>query len=165
MVQVVKSALLSVPASSVYAFLIQAERNSEWVPRVTHSERLTPGPTVVGTRFRFNLEFMGQVVGSTDEVIELVPNRLIRSHAIQGLKHSVSWQLEPVGDDGAVTLVTYSMAFQLPPILRTLTARLFNLESLFEEQAKACLYNLRQILEEGETGASPSHSGPGATDA
>ena len=44
MPEVVKSALLKVPASDIFALLVQAERNVEWVPRLASSERLTSRP-------------------------------------------------------------------------------------------------------------------------
>ena len=152
MPEVVKSALLKVPASDIFALLVQAERNVEWVPRLASSERLTPGPTAVGTRFRFGLEFMGMVIDGVDEVVELVPDRLIRSRSVEGVAHTSSWELEPVGDDGAATMVTYRMDFTLPPGLSRLASRFFNLDALIEEQADGCLRNVRRILEEGNGG-------------
>ena len=149
MPEVVKSALLKVPASDIFALLVQAERNVEWVPRLASSERLTSGPTAVGTRFRFGLEFMGMVIDGVDEVVELVPDRLIRSRSVEGVTHTSSWELEPVGDDGAATMVTYRMDFTLPPGLSRLASRFFNLDALIEEQADGCLRNVRRILEEG----------------
>ncbi len=149
MPEVVKSALLKVPASDIFALLVQAERNVEWVPRLASSERLTSGPTAVGTRFRFGLEFMGIVIDGVDEVVELVPDRLIRSRSVEGVTHTSSWELEPVGDDGAATMVTYRMDFTLPPGLSRLASRFFNLDALIEEQADGCLRNVRRILEEG----------------
>ena len=59
MPEVVKSALLHAPASDIFALLVQAERNVEWMPRLASSERLTPGPTAVGTRFRFGWSSWG----------------------------------------------------------------------------------------------------------
>ena len=152
MPEVVKSALLKAPASDVFALLVQAERNVEWVPRLASSERLTSGPTAVGTRFRFGLEFMGMVIDGVDEVVELVPDRLIRSRSVEGVTHTSSWELEPVGDDGAATMVTYRMDFTLPPGLSWLASRFFNLDALIEEQADGCLRNVRRILEEGAGG-------------
>ena len=149
MPEVVKSALLKVPASDIFALLVQAERNVEWVPRLASSERLTSGPTAVGTRFRFGLEFMGIVIDGVDEVVELVPDRLIRSRSVEGVAHTSSWELEPVGDEGAATMVTYRMDFSLPPGLSRLASRFFNLDALIEEQADGCLRNVRRILEEG----------------
>ena len=149
MPEVVKSALLHAPASDIFALLVQAERNVEWMPRLASSERLTPGPTAVGTRFRFGLEFMGMVIDGVDEVVELVPERLIRSRSVEGVAHTSSWELEPVGDDGAATMVTYRMDFTLPPGLSRLASRFFNLDALIEEQADGCLRNVRRILEEG----------------
>ena len=149
MPEVVKSALLNAPASDIFAFLVQAERNIEWVPRLAYSERLTSGPTAVGTRFRFGLEFMGMVVDGVDEGVAFVPDRLIRSRSVEGVTHTSSWELEPVGDDGAATMVTYRMDFTLPPGLSRLASRFFNLDALIEEQADGCLRNVRRILEEG----------------
>ena len=149
MPEVVKSALLHVPASDIFALLVQAERNVEWVPRLASSERLTPGPTAVGTRFRFGLEFMGMVIDGVDEVVELVPDRLIRSRSVEGVAHTSSWELEPVGDDGATTMVTYRMDFTLPPGLSRLASSFLNLDALIEEQADGCLRNVRRILEGG----------------
>ena len=150
MPEVDKSALLKVPASDIFALLAQVERNPEWVPRMVSSERLTPGPTAVGTRFRFalDLEFMGLVIDGVDEVIELVPNRLLRSRSVEGVAHTPSWELEPVGNDGAATMVTYRMNFTLPPGLSRLASSFFNLDALIEEQADGSLRNVRRILEE-----------------
>lgn len=152
MPEVDKSAVLKVPASDVFALLEDVERNPEWVPRMVTSERLTSGPTVVGTRFRFalDLEFMGLVIDGVDEVVELVPDRLLRSRSVEGLLTYISsWELEPVGDDGAATRVTYRMGFKLPPSLERLATRFFNLDALTAAQAESGLQNLRRILEKG----------------
>ena len=152
MPEVDKSALLKVPASDIFALLAQVERNPEWVPRMVSSERLTSGPTAVGTRFRFalDMEFMGLVIDGVDEVVELVPDRLIRSRSVEGLlSYTSSWELEPVGEDGAATRVTYRMGFTLPPSLERLATRFFNLDALTAAQADSGLQSLRRVLEKG----------------
>ena len=78
MPEVVNRAVIRAPAERIFALIEQAERNAEWVPDLSVSERLTPGPTRVGTRFRFVTRVPGVPIpiDSTDEVVALEPGRL-----------------------------------------------------------------------------------------
>ena len=61
----------------------------------------------------------------------------IRSRSVEGLLTYISsWELEPVGDDGAATRVTYRMGFKLPPSLERLATRFFNLDALTAAQGR-----------------------------
>jgi uncharacterized membrane protein len=150
--EVVNRAVIRAPAERIFAFVEQAERNAEWVPDLTVSERLTAGPTGVGTRFRFVTRIPGLPipVESTDEVVAYEPGRLIRFASIKGVPHEGYWQLEPLpaGTDGAPqTRVTYAMSFELPPGIGPFVARMIDLPRRLDEQSQACLANLRQRLE------------------
>ena len=155
MPEVVRSAVIEAPAQEIFAFLAQAERNIEWVPRLAYSKRLTSGPTERGTQFGFGLKFAGVMLETVDEVTDIVPGRLISFESASGIKHSGSWRLEPIGVAGDLTLVTYEMDFEWPQMFAGVLGRLLNLESFLEEQAEACLHNLRQILEKEERPSSP----------
>jgi hypothetical protein len=43
--------------------------------------------------------------------------------------------------------VTYGMSFELPPGVGPLVARMIDLPRRMDEQSRACLANLRRILE------------------
>ena len=94
MPEVVNRAVIRAPAERIFAFLEQAERNSEWVPDLTVSERVTPGPTRQGTRFRFLTRIAGIPLESIDEVVTYEPPRLIRFTSVKGVPHAGYWELE-----------------------------------------------------------------------
>jgi hypothetical protein len=150
MPEVTNTAIIAAPADRLFAFIAQAERNVEWVPDLERSERLTPGPTQRGSRFRFLVRFGAIPVEVTDEVVEFDPPRLIRFAGIEGVRHSGYWRFEPLppGTDGRPqTRVTYSMAFDLPPGIGPFMARLVNLPARMEEQSVASLAGLRRLVE------------------
>ena len=150
MPEIVNAAVIRAPAARIFAFIAQAERNVEWVPDLALSQRVTPPPTAVGSRFRFVMRVAGFPVDVVDEVVELVPDRLIRFDTVKGVKHAGSWRLEPLpeaADGTPQTRVTYSMQFDLPPGVGPMVARLLNLPERFDQQSRACLANLRRILE------------------
>ena len=150
MPEIVNTATIRAPAERIFQVIEQAERNVEWVPDLSRSERLTPGPTRKGTRFRFTMKMAGIPVDVTDEVVEYQPGRLIRFAGVHGVPHAGYWLLEPQppAPDGAPqTRVTYSMSFELPPGIGPLIARMINLPSLMDQQSRACLANLRRLLE------------------
>lgn len=149
MPEVANQALIRAPAEQIFALIEQAERNVEWVPDLTRCERLTPGPTRPGTRFRFVMRVAGISVDATDEVVAYEPGRLIRFSGIKGVPHSGYWQLQaqpPAADGTPQTLVTYVMSFELPPGIGPLVARMLDLPRRLDEQSRACLANLRRLL-------------------
>jgi uncharacterized membrane protein len=150
--EVVNEAVIRAPAERIFALVEQAERNAEWVPDLDVSERLTPGPTRVGTRFRFVTRVPGLPIplDSTDEVVAFEPNRLIRFTSVRGVPHEGYWRFEPLPpgpDGGPRTRVTYSMSFELPPGIGPFVARMIDLPRRLDEQSLACLANLRRLLE------------------
>ena len=145
MPEVVNTAVINAPASRIFEYIAHAERNVEWVPDLTLSERVTPGETRIGTRFRFVSRLAGIPVDVTDEVIQLVPERYIAFRGVSGPAHSGSWKFEPL-EDSEQTRVTYRMDFELPPGVG-LMAKLIRLEDRLDEQSRACLANLRRVLE------------------
>lgn len=150
MPEVVNTAVIAAPAARIFDFIAQAERNVEWVPDLSASERVTPGPTQRGARFRFVIQFGPLPVEVTDEVTEYQPPHLIRFSGVSGVRHAGYWQLEPLPDGPAgtpQTRVTYAMSFELPPGLGPFVARMINLPARLEQQSEACLANLRRRLE------------------
>lgn len=145
MPEVVNTAVIRAPAERVFEFISHAERNAEWVPDLSLSERVTEGETRIGSRFRFFSKLAGIPVDVTDEVVQLVPDRYIAFRGVTGPAHSGSWKFEPL-EDPAQTKVTYRMDFELPPGVG-LMAKLIRLEERLDEQSRACLANLRRILE------------------
>lgn len=151
MPEVVHTATVNAPVERIFAFIEQAENNVDWVPDLLSSERLTPGATRVGTRFRFVSRLPGVPVpiDVTDEVAEYEPNRIIRFVGRSGPPHSGYWQFEaqPPEDGASRTRVTYAMQFELPPGIGALVSRMINLPERMRQQAKACLQNLRNHVE------------------
>src|SRR5688572_4224754 len=132
MPEVVNTAVIRAPAGQIFDYIAHAERNAEWVPDLRLSQRVTPGETRIGTRFRFVSRLAGIPVDVTDEVVQLVPDRFIAFRGVTGPPHSGSWRFEPV-EDGAQTRVTYRMEFELPPGVG-LMAKLIGLEETLDDQ-------------------------------
>jgi hypothetical protein len=152
---VVNSATIHAASDRIFELIAAAERNVEWVPDLLRSERVTPGPTRVGTRFRFVARIPGIPfpMEFVDQVTELEPGRLIRFVGVEGVGHAGYWRFEPQPADEAgrpSTTVTYAMQFDLPPGIGPLVARMINLPARLEEQSRACLSNLRGLLEGGQ---------------
>jgi ribosome-associated toxin RatA of RatAB toxin-antitoxin module len=147
--EVSNSAEIHAPADRVFDFIAQAERNAEWVPDVLQSERLTPGPTQVGTRFRFVSRIAGIPIDITDEVTAFQPGRLIAFSGVSGPPHAGSWHFEPITVPGGQerTRVTYRMAFELPPGIGPFVAKMLDIPRRMDEQSRICLANLRRLLE------------------
>ncbi len=137
---------LKAPAEKIFAYISRAEHNVDWVPDLQRSERLTPGETRIGTRFRFVTKIAGFPLDVTDEVVQLVPDRFIAFRGVTGPTHAGSWTFQPEGD-GASTNVTYRMEFELPPGVGPIVAKMLDLNGKLNEQSRACLANLRRILE------------------
>lgn len=149
MPEVVNTAVINAPVSRVFGLISQAERNAQWVPDLQRSERVTPGETRIGTRFRFAMQVAGIPVETTDEVTALEPDRFIAFSGIAGPPHAGSWRFEPEPGPGGTeaTRVTYQMQFELPPGIGGLVARFLDLPKRLDEQSRACLVNLRRMLE------------------
>jgi uncharacterized protein YndB with AHSA1/START domain len=148
--EIVNTAVIRAPADRIFAYIAQADRNVEWVPDLSASERVTPPPTQLGSRFHFVMKVAGFPVDVVDQVIEFAPPHLIRFAGVRGVKHGGYWRMEPLPSDanGAPqTRVTYSMTFDLPPGIGPMMARLINLPERLDQQSRACLANLRRILE------------------
>ena len=153
MTEIVNTATIRASAERIFDYIAQADRNVEWVPDLSRSERVTPPPTGLGSRFHFVMKVAGFPVDVVDEVTEFVPNRLIRFSGLRGVKHGGYWQLEPLPPDAQghpQTRVTYGMQFELPPGVGPMLSRLMNLPQRLDEQSRACLANLRRILETSE---------------
>jgi uncharacterized membrane protein len=116
------------------------------VPNLQRSERVTPGETRVGTRFRFATRVAGFPIEIVDEVVQLIPDRFIAFSGVSGPHHAGSWTFQPE-PDGSSTRVTYRMQFELPPGIGAMVARLVDLPRWLDDQAQGCLANLRRLLE------------------
>lgn len=149
MPEVVNTAVIHAPAAQVFDFIAQAERNAEWVPDLQRSERLTDGPTQVGSRFRFVSRIAGIPIDVTDEVTAFEPHRFIAFSGVSGPPHAGSWTFEPVEDSAGqpATRVTYRMQFALPPGIGPFVAKMLDIPRRLDEQSRACLANLRRLLE------------------
>lgn len=162
MLEIVNSAIIRAPAERIFAYVAQAEQNVTWVPDLLQSERVTPGPTRRGTRFHFVMRIAGIPIDVTDEVTAFEPGRLIRFSGVSGVKHAGFWRFtpQPLDSSGAeCTHVTYSMEFELPPGVGPFLAKMINLPERLDQQSRACLANLRRMLEVPDqvAGSVPRH--------
>jgi uncharacterized protein YndB with AHSA1/START domain len=71
------------PPAEVAAFAMEAENDTRWIGGISETRRLTPGPTVVGTRVERVAHFVGRRIEYVMEVAELEPGRRIVLRSIK----------------------------------------------------------------------------------
>ena len=153
MPEVVNRAVIRAPAERIFALVEQAERNTEWVPDLSVSERLTPGPTARGDALplrhpRPRRPHPHRQHGRGGGPGAGAPDPLHQRPAASPTPATGSWSPCPPAPDGTPqTRVTYAMSFELPPGLGPLVARMIDLPRRLDEQSQASLANLRRLLE------------------
>lgn len=103
-------------ASSVFAYLADFSRASEWDPGIAESRRLTDGPTRVGSRFEVIATFRGNRQRFEYVVTELDEGRKIALHG-DGAKARSDDTIN-VEERGGRTQVTYEAEIHLKGVYR-----------------------------------------------
>lgn len=86
------------PPEEVAAFAMEAENDTRWIGGISSARRLTPGPTVVGTRVERVASFMGRRIDYVMEVAELDPGRKVVLRSIKSpFPMKVTYSFEPNG--------------------------------------------------------------------
>jgi len=62
------------PRSEVAAFVLEPANEPKWIGGIVESERVTPGPVVVGSRVRRVAKFLFRRIEYAPEVTEFTPN-------------------------------------------------------------------------------------------
>ncbi|GIK62647.1 MAG: hypothetical protein BroJett018_04410 [Chloroflexota bacterium] len=150
MPQVQQSIKIDAPVEKVFAFIAeQPERMVEWWPPIELQERLTPPPTQVGSRSRYQYNMMGIKVRGEHEVMQFIANQRLYIKTLTGLDCAFDFQFET--PDTNQTQLTVRIEYMLPASVlgRILDKTLVERENL--QNLEVGLTNLKRILEQGLT--------------
>ena len=85
------------PSGDVAAFAMEAENDPAWIGGISSAQRLTPGPTAVGTQVERVAHFLGRQIEYVMEVAEIDPGRRIVLRSIKSpFPMQVTYSFEPV---------------------------------------------------------------------
>ena len=107
---------LPVPPEQAFDYLADFERTAEWDPGVAEAERLTEGPSRLGSRFRVVVAFLGRRIPFEYQIVRYErPHRLILE-GDDGSLRSID-ELSFVPRDGG-TRVLYEARLELEGLRR-----------------------------------------------
>jgi len=139
-----KSVIIRQPVETVFAYMDDISRESEWQPQLVEAEQLPPGPTAVGSRKRYVSEFLGKRLENTYVVLTYEPNaRLVcetTPDSVLSATSDVRW--EPVEGGTRVTMAVDGSA---SGPLRFIPTRM--IEAKFAAEVDATLSRLKERLE------------------
>ncbi len=128
----------------VFVYMDDVSREREWQPHLREAEQTPDGPTVVGTRRRYESEFLGKRLRNTYVVQVFEPEkRVVLESTPDSAMHArteIRW--EPSGDG---TRVTMSIDGKPSGVLRFVPRAV--LENAFQKEIRDALARLKQRLE------------------
>lgn len=112
MAAIVNSFEIARPAEEVFAYLDELERHGEWQDQIVSAERLTDGPTRVGTRMRETRRIGGREQVMSYEITEHDPPRTFAFRGLDGpLRPIGRGVVESIGD-GSHSRMTLTLEFE-----------------------------------------------------
>ena len=146
MPKVEKSARINVPVETAYALIAdQPERMKEWWPPIELQERVTPPPTVIGSRSQYVYNMLGIKIKGEHEILQLTPNEHIYVKTVTGIDSTFDFRFERV--DTTQTQITIRVDYRLPG---SVLGRILDKVLLERENVKNLeqgLNNLKTLLE------------------
>ena len=93
---------VSRPPDEVFAFISNFENNPKWQSGMQEAQFTSKGPLGVGSTYVQVAKFLGRRIESTFEVVEYVPNRLVKAASTSGSFPITFTRIVDSGMDGAV---------------------------------------------------------------
>jgi uncharacterized membrane protein len=144
--KVEKSICINVPVETAYTLIAdQPERMKEWWPPIELQERVTPPPTIIGSRSQYVYNMLGIKIKGEHEVLQLTPNEHLYVKTLTGIDSTFDFRFERV--DSTKTQITISVDYRLPG---SVLGRILDKVLLERENVKNLeqgLENLKTILE------------------
>ena len=136
--------VIASPVSRVFSYMDDVSREREWQPSVVEAHKDPPGETTVGTRKRYESEFMGRRIRNTYVTTHFEPDVRVSYESTPDsvLRAKVELRFEPT-DTG--TKVTMAFNGKLTGPLRFIPQRV--LEGVYHKEMKTSLSLLKQRLE------------------
>jgi uncharacterized protein YndB with AHSA1/START domain len=115
-VDVEVSKMMRAPPEAVASVMFNPDRDPEWIGGARSIERLSPEPLLRGARVRRTGGFLGKKFFWVTEVLEHVPDRLLRMQFVEGpMSGEVCYRIEPVAGGSKVSIRNRGGAnFRLP---------------------------------------------------
>lgn len=137
--------VLASPAA-VFAILDDVTRAPEWLRRCTRLEKLTEGPTAVGTRLRYHYKDRGRTGVMDGEVVGREQDRRLtnRFHD-RMMRVTVDFDLRPAADPGSTSL-THTVTIDTLGLGRLLTPMV---NRQLPSQTESAMTELKRLAESG----------------
>ncbi len=130
------------PADEVFAYINNFENNPTWQNGMVSCEYTSSQREGVGTTYKQVAQFMGRTIETNFEVIEFVPNRLVRFVSREStFPLRIMRSVEPTDDGAHVHAIIEGESNGLLKLLGPLLDRLVN-RAIYRDYAK-----LKQMLE------------------
>ncbi len=130
----------------VFAYMDDVSREREWQPNLRSASREPDGPTRVGTRKRYESEFMGRRIVNTYVTKEFEPGQRVvyetTSDSAIRARSEIRWEAVAGG-----TRVSMSIDATPTGLLRLVPRAV--LEGVFRDEVTATLHRLKEVLESG----------------
>jgi len=85
--------------STVASYMFAPEHDPEWIGGISEVEPLGPPPLTIGSRVRRRASFLGRRIHYVMEIVDLVPDRQLRMHAVEApMPMDVTYEVVPAGD-------------------------------------------------------------------
>ena len=145
MPSVTRSAEVRIPASRAYDYLKAGDHVKDWIPDVSRSERITPGPVHVGSRIVFAIRVANHDFEITNEITQLREPELVGFRAVSGVSNHGHFAIQSVSPNDSV--VTLHFEFELPRGPVGALARFLPVDRIIDRYAQSSLVRLVQKLE------------------
>jgi uncharacterized protein YndB with AHSA1/START domain len=97
--------MMRAPPEAVASVMFDPDRDPEWIGGARSVERLSPEPLLAGARVRRTGGFLGKKFSWVTEVLEHVPDRLLRMRFVEGpMSGEVCYRIEPVAGGCKVSI-------------------------------------------------------------
>jgi hypothetical protein len=143
--RVTRSAEVRVSAQQAYDYLKGGDRVKEWIPDVSRSERITPGPVRPGSRIVYAFHVAGRDFEITNEITQLREPEYVGFRAVSGIVNHGYFEVTPLGP--GTSRVTLHFEFELPRGPVGALARCLPIDRIIEHYAQASLARLVVQLE------------------
>ena len=137
--------IIDAPLSRVFAYMDDVTREKEWQPAIVEASKEPQGPTAVGTRKRYESEFMGRHIVNTYVTTRFEPDSRVwyETTSDSVLRAKVELQFESTGTGTAVTMAVTGKA---TGPLRFIPTGI--LEGVFRKELEDSLRRLKEQLED-----------------
>ena len=80
----------------VAAYMFDPAHDPEWIGGISEAQPIGPPPLTTGSRVRRRASFLGRRIDYVMEIVDLVPDRKMRMHAVEApMPMDVTYEVQP----------------------------------------------------------------------